>query len=90
MGAKWIGFLAAERKLAEEWRLEPDESLPRDDLVVVEPWDAEEATETERGDISRSARFAPRAAMGSKSGGGVCERSGWVAAIVARCVRYEV
>lgn len=76
MGAKWIGFLAAVRKLAEEWRLEPDESLPRDDLVVVEPWDAEEATEMERGDISRSARFAPRAAMGLNSGGGVCDRSG--------------
>lgn len=71
VGARWIGFLAAVRKLEEEWRLEPDESLPREERVVEEPWEAEEATEMERGDISRSARLAPRAAMGLNSGGGV-------------------
>lgn len=76
---RW-GFLAAARKLAEEWRLEPEVSLPREALVVAEP---SEATETERGDISRSARSAPKAAIGLNSGGGVWERSGWVAAMVA-------
>lgn len=68
------------RKLAEEWRLEPEVSLPREALVVVEP---SEATDTERGEISRSARSAPKAAIGLNSGGGVWERSGWVAAMVA-------
>lgn len=42
------------RKLAEEWRLamEPDESLPMDALVECEPYEAVEATETERGEMS--------------------------------------
>lgn len=56
------------RKLAEEWRLEPEVSLPRDALVAVEP---SEATEIERGDISRSARSALKATIGLNSGGGV-------------------
>lgn len=48
------GFLAVARKLAEEWRLatEPDESLPMDALVECEPYEAVEATETERGEMS--------------------------------------
>lgn len=71
MANRRIGCLAAARKLAEEWRLEPEESLPREERVVAEPWEAEEATETERGDISRSAKLAPRAAIGLYSGGGV-------------------
>lgn len=48
--------------------------------MAVEP--LEEATETDRGDISRSARSAPRADIGLNSGGGVWDRSGWVAAIL--------
>lgn len=68
------GFLAVVRKLAEECRLavEPDESLPMDALVECEPYEAVEAAETERGDMSsKSARPAPRAALGLAAGGGV-------------------
>lgn len=62
------------RKLAEEWRLavEPDESLPMDARVECEPYEAVEAAEKERGDMSsKSARSAPRAAVGLTPGGGV-------------------
>lgn len=62
-------------------------SLPRDALVVAEP---SEATETERGDISRSAKPAPKAVIGLNSGGGVWERSGWVAAMFASVVGLAV
>lgn len=67
------GFLIGLRKLAEDWRLpmEPEESLPRDSRVVLEPCEEVEATETERGDISRSARSSPRMSVGFRSGGGV-------------------
>lgn len=59
-----MGFLAAARKLAEEWRLDPDESLPMEARVETEPWEVEDAMEIDRGDMSRSARSAPRAAKG--------------------------
>ena len=68
------GFLAVARKLAEECLLavEPEESLPMDARVECEPYEAVEAADIERGDMSsKSARSAPRAALGLTAGGGV-------------------
>jgi hypothetical protein len=79
------GFLAVVRKLADECLLavEPEQSLPIDARVDCEPYEAVEAAETERGDMSsKSARSAPRAALDFLEGGGVWDRSRWVAAML--------